>query len=92
MTPVRMFVKIYGDVQGVGFRAFARAQAQRLGVRGYVRNAWDGTVEVLAEGDRLALETFLDILREGPRSARVSQVEVQWDDATGEFQGFGVRF
>ncbi|MBC7259901.1 MAG: acylphosphatase [Chloroflexi bacterium] len=92
MTPVRMFVKIYGDVQGVGFRAFARDRAQRLGVRGYVRNAWDGTVEVLAEGDRMALETFLDILREGPRSARVSHVEVQWGDATGEFRGFGVRF
>lgn len=92
MTPVRMFVKIYGDVQGVGFRAFARDRALRLGVRGYVRNAWDGTVEVLAEGDRMTLETFLDILREGPRSARVSHVEVQWGDATGEFQGFGVRF
>lgn len=92
MTRARMFVKIYGDVQGVGFRAFARAQAQRLGVGGYVRNTWDGTVEVLAEGDRATLETFLDILREGPRSARVTHVDVQWGDATGEFQGFGVRF
>ena len=87
-----MFAKIYGDVHGVGFRAFARTHGQRLGVKGYARNAWDGTVEVTAEGDRPTLESFLDVLRQGPRSATVSNVEVQWAPATGGFQGFGVRF
>jgi acylphosphatase len=92
MEQARLFAKIHGDVQGVGFRAFARSQARRLGVSGFVRNAWDGTVEVTAEGDRLTLETFLDILRQGPRSARVSHVEAEWSPASGEFRGFGVRF
>ena len=92
MDQMRLNVKIHGDVHGVGFRAFARGQAQRLGVRGYVRNAWDGTVEVVAEGDRQTLETFLGILRQGPRSARVSEVAADWGQATGEFHGFGVRF
>jgi acylphosphatase len=92
MDQARLFAKIYGDVHGVGFRAFARAQAQRLGVCGYARNAWNGTVEVIAEGDRLTLETFLHILRQGPRSARVSQVDAEWSQASSEFRGFGVRF
>jgi len=92
MDQIRLNVKIHGDVHGVGFRAFARGQAQRLGVRGYVRNAWDGTVEVVAEGDRQILETLLDTLRQGPRSARVSEVEANWSAATGEYRGFGVRF
>ena len=92
MDTARMLVKIHGDVHGVGFRAFARAQAQRLGIQGYVRNAWDGTVEVTAEGDRHTLEAFLDMLRKGPRAARVSQVDADWSEASGEFRGFGVRF
>jgi len=92
MEQARLFAKIHGDVHGVGFRAFARSQAQRFGVRGYVRNAWDGTVEVTAEGDRLTLETFLDILRQGPRAARVTHTDAEWSQASGEFRGFGVRF
>ncbi len=92
MAGVRLSAKIFGDVQGVGFRAFAQRHAWRLGVRGYVRNAWDGTVEVVAEGERKTLETFLSILKEGPRYGRVSRIEVEWAEATDEFQGFGVRF
>jgi hypothetical protein len=52
----RVRVRVQGRVQGVGFRYFALQHARRLGVRGYVRNCSDGSVEVLAEGDRTALE------------------------------------
>lgn len=92
MARVRLSARIHGDVQGVGFRAFTREHAWRLGVQGYVRNAVDGTVEVVAEGEREMLQTFLRILNDGPRYGRVSRVDAEWSEATDEFKGFGVRF
>jgi acylphosphatase len=92
MEQARLFVRIHGDVQGVGFRMFARNEARRLGLKGYVRNAYDGTVEVVAQGDRGSLEIFLDVLREGPAFASVNDVEVDWSQSKGEFTDFGVRF
>ena len=80
-----------GDVQGVGFRYFAQSQARRLGLDGYVRNRYDGAVEVEAEGGADALERFLDVLRRGPRMARVQDVRVSWVPATGDLGPFGVR-
>jgi len=89
---VRLSARIHGDVQGVGFRAFTRNHAWQLGVQGYVRNAVDGTVEVVAEGERDTLQTFLRILKEGPHYGAVSRVEAEWSEAAEKFQGFGVRF
>ena len=62
---------VSGRVQGVGYRASAAHEARRLGVRGWVRNRPDGTVEVDAQGDEAVLETFLVYLRQGPPGARV---------------------
>jgi acylphosphatase len=83
--------EIVGDVQGVGFRYFAQSHARRLGLEGYVRNRYDGAVEVEAEGGAEALEGFLDLLRRGPRMARVQDVRVRWVPATGDLGPFGVR-
>ncbi|TMD54260.1 MAG: acylphosphatase, partial [Chloroflexi bacterium] len=57
---------VHGRVQGVGFRYFVAQKAQSLGLRGYVRNEYDGSVEVLAQGPRPALEHLLTYLRRGP--------------------------
>jgi len=65
---------ISGRVQGVGYRFFAERWAQQLGLAGYVKNLWDGTVEVYAIGDVESLEAFKLRLAEGPRSGRVSGV------------------
>jgi len=65
---------ISGRVQGVGYRFFAERWADQLGIAGYVKNLWDGTVEVYAIGDAVALEEFKLRLTEGPRSARVTGV------------------
>lgn len=62
---------ISGRVQGVGFRFFAERVANQLGISGYVKNSWDGKVEVYAIGDETSLEEFKRHLAEGPRSARV---------------------
>ncbi len=87
-----MRVLIRGHVQMVGFRAFAESRALGYGLTGYVRNLLTGEVEVVAEGDRALLESFLADLRRGPRSARVTDVLVSWETARGEFEGFGVRY
>ncbi len=72
-----IFVKIFGHVQGVGFRHFTYRIAKRLNVRGYVRNAEDGTVEIHAEGDEENLEQFLVQVSRGPTMAVVTDVRVE---------------
>jgi acylphosphatase len=68
---------VTGDVQGVGFRWAAQGEAERLGVVGRVRNRTDGAVEVVAQGDRAALDAFAAWLEQGPRQARVADVDVE---------------
>jgi len=87
----RLHVIVEGYVQGVGFRAFVQDQAVRLGVVGWVRNRWDGSVEVVVEGERVILEKLLTVLYRGPRGAQVTGVAPEWSAATGEFKGFSVR-
>jgi acylphosphatase len=66
---------ITGRVQGVGYRYFADRWASQLGIYGYVKNLWDGNVEVYAIGDAVALEELKRQLAEGPRSARVAAID-----------------
>lgn len=85
MTAARFLVS--GRVQGVAFRAHARAEALRLGLRGHARNLEDGRVDVLAMGDDAALEAFAAWLAKGPPLARVDGVERM--PAPGEEAGDG---
>jgi acylphosphatase len=87
----RLHAYIDGSVQGVGFRMFVVERAQSLHLTGWVRNTYDGRVEVLAEGSRPELEQLLEKLCQGPRSAFVTEVAKTWEHATGEFPGFNVR-
>lgn len=87
----RLHAFVRGDVQGVSFRWFTALEAHRLGLTGWVRNRGDGGVEVLAEGGRDALEILVEKLRRGPREARVENVELVWEEATGEFPDFGIE-
>ncbi|MFQ6058291.1 MAG: acylphosphatase [Anaerolineae bacterium] len=88
----RLSAIVHGIVQGVNFRYYTRLKASKLGLVGYVRNRWDGTVEVVAEGERDALERLLAWLQVGPRSAIVEWVDIQWDEPSGEFARFEVRY
>ncbi len=87
----RLHALVDGSVQGVGFRMFVQDYAQALNLTGWVRNTYDGRVEVTAEGERSQLERLLEKLRLGPRSAFVTEVQQDWQPATGEFQGFSVK-
>ena len=66
---------IKGRVQGVGYRYFADRVASELGIDGYVKNLWDGNVEVYAIGDAAPMEELKRQLAEGPRSARVTSID-----------------
>lgn len=93
MTPaeiVQLHAIVDGRVQGVGFRFFVKAVAEELNLTGWVRNKWDGRVEVLAEGDRADLESLLDSIRRGPPSAYVSEVRVEWNPAGQAYRRFNV--
>ena len=81
---------VSGRVQGVGFRWFVLEQAQGQGVRGQVRNLSGGAVEVLAEGERPALDALLDALGQGPSHALVMELKVNWLDEDRRFTKFDV--
>lgn len=87
----RLHAVVHGLVQGVNFRAYTIHKATSLNLKGWVRNCSDGTVETVAEGPRHSLEAFLAFLHEGSPAARVTDVDVSWTEATGEFVGFKVR-
>ena len=86
----RLHAIVEGRVQGVGFRYFVLEVAELLGIFGWVRNRWDDSVEVLAEGECTVLEKLLDALGRGPHGAFVSSVKADWEKPTGEFLNFRV--
>ncbi len=92
MAVKRVRVLVGGVVQGVGFRYFAKREADRLRLVGFVRNRFDGRVEVEAEGEESVLDVYLATLRAGPRWAHVSEFHVQ--DAEPTFSGshFEIKF
>jgi len=86
-----LHARVEGHVQGVGFRYFVQDTAVALHLSGWVRNLWDGNVEVLAEGERPKLELLLASLRRGPRASHVTGVNFDWGDYTGEYSSFYVK-
>jgi acylphosphatase len=85
----RRFV-VAGRVQGVGFRYFTHSAAAREGITGSVRNLDDGRVEVVAEGDADAVARFERSLRQGPIGARIDDVLVDLQPASGRFSDFRI--
>jgi len=90
MAKTRAHVIVRGLVQGVAFRYSTVWQAQELNITGWVRNAQDGAVEAVFEGDEDDVRRMADWCRTGPPSAEVSGVDADYSGATGEFNGFRV--
>lgn len=88
----RAHVLVSGRVQGVFFRSETRYEASRRNVSGWVRNTRDGRVEVVFEGEKGDVEKLIDFCRRGPSGARVTKVDVRWEEYTGEFRGFRIRY
>lgn len=87
----RAEIIVHGRVQGVFYRAFAKEKAELRGLRGFVQNLADGSVQVVAEGDETSLREFIEDLEEGPTSAVVQKLDVKKTDPTNEFMGFEIR-
>lgn len=88
----RAHVLVSGRVQGVFFRDHTRRWALSLGLTGWVRNLWDGRVEVVAEGEKERLEGLIARLKEGPPLARVENVSVDWEEYRSEFSDFRITW
>jgi acylphosphatase len=87
----QVHLMIIGRVQGVFFRASTVEEARRLGLTGWVMNRTDGSVEVVAEGERSKLAAFVRWCGHGPRGAAVQKVDVQWREFRDEFEGFRIK-
>jgi acylphosphatase len=90
VSQARARVTIRGRVQGVFFRAETSDRARSLHLAGWVRNAPDGSVEAVFEGEREKIESIVEWCRRGPSLAEVDNVEVAWEEHRGE-QGFAAR-
>ena len=88
---IRAKLLIKGRVQGVGFRSSTSRIANRLNLKGWVRNLRDGSVEAVVEGDEEAINKLIRWCKTGPMLAKVQEVKVEKTHATGEFPYFFVR-
>jgi acylphosphatase len=88
MANVRVHLLISGRVQGVCFRMYAEEEAQRRQLTGWIRNLPSGQVETAIEGPKEKVEEMIGWCRQGPPAARVSKVEVTWEDCRGDFSDF----
>lgn len=87
---IGVHIIVKGLVQGVGFRYYAVRQASQLSVKGYVRNLYNGDVEIEAEGDRSLIKEFIKQVKIGPRSAQVKDLKIEWTEYQNRFKGFEV--
>ncbi len=92
MDKAKLHVVIEGRVQGVFFRASTMDEAYSLGLSGWVKNCLDGRFEAVFEGERDKVEQVLKWCQKGPPGAMVRTVEVNWEEATGEFDSFSIRY
>ena len=87
----RFLVRVFGRVQGVGFRYFTLSKAKLLGINGYVKNMPDGSVFIDCEGEEKSLEIFLAYLKEGPHFASVEKIEFKEESLKG-YSDFVIRW
>lgn len=88
----RAHLFISGRVQGVFYRSNTRKRALELGLTGWVKNLRDGRVEAVFEGEESRIQQIIDWCHAGPSHASVDKVEMNWEEPTGEFQTFSIRY
>lgn len=89
---VRAHIFVAGRVQGVFFRSEVSYEAKKCDVTGWVRNLSDGSVEAVFEGEEKNVKELVEFCKQGPRGARVTDVDVTWENYTGEFRDFEIRY
>ena len=89
---VKARVFISGRVQGVFFRNQTRRKAKKIGVTGWVKNLADGRVEAVFEGVENPVKAMIEWVRRGPLLSKVNGIEVEWENFSGEFNDFEIRY
>jgi len=89
---VRVEIIVTGLVQGVGFRYFVMREAQRLDLKGFVKNLYSGEVLTVIEGEKANAEEMIKKLKIGPIHASVKNCKVDWQESKNEFTDFEVKF
>ncbi len=89
---VRAQVIISGRVQAVFFRMNTARAANRFGVCGWVKNRWDGNVEAVFEGDQDRVNAILEWCDTGDAPAKVSNVDLEWEEFTGAYDSFDITY
>ncbi|MBW1672642.1 MAG: acylphosphatase [Deltaproteobacteria bacterium] len=92
MDTIRAHLIIEGRVQGVWFRDSTRNEATRLNLTGWVKNRFDGSVELVAEGSREEVKKLIEWCHHGPPGARVTMVHEIKEDYTGNFDSFRISY
>lgn len=85
-------IEISGRVQGVGFRYFTQKKAKQIGLLGWVKNTYSGTVEVMVQGSETEIQTFLDFLQIGPSLSRVDKISKYKMEVLNDFDSFKVKY
>jgi acylphosphatase len=88
---IRVHMWVKGRVQNVGFRAHVEYHALQIGVLGWVRNVGNNTVETVAEGARSNIEHFIKMVKQGPKLSRVDETKIEYEELTGQLEGFVVE-
>ena len=88
----RAHVIVSGRVQGVFFRSETKHEAESRDVKGWVRNLSDGRVEAVFEGEEEAVKAVIEFCRRGPLGAIVANVDLTWENYTGEFDDFKMKY
>jgi len=88
----RIHVIVTGRVQGVGYRFFVQQVAATHHLSGFIKNQGDGSVLLEAQGPETAIHKFLEILKTGPRLARVESIAVNWIEPVHDSQDFQIRY
>lgn len=92
MQKIRCHIFVAGRVQGVFFRAFTRDVAESLGLKGWVRNLFDGRVEAVLEGSKELIEEALKKIKIGPPAARVDHIDLNWNEPVENLPDFRIRY
>ena len=88
----RAHVFVSGRVQGVFFRSQTKHNADRHGVNGWVSNLPDGRLEAVFEGEEEAVQALVDFCKQGPSGARVTNMDLTWEDYTGKLDRFQIKY
>ncbi|MCG2825144.1 MAG: acylphosphatase [Thermoplasmatales archaeon] len=86
---IRATITITGDVQEIGYRAFVRDTARKLGLVGFIESLPDGRLKVVCEGGKERIENLIDIIKIGNEITEVEDIYVKYENSTGEFAGKG---